>query len=172
MLPPCLSVSSAGFNAYFSKPKQGTLELPLYLCSLRPWSRLWHQENMFGKRNVQQAFTSRYLSSEVGWTREGGGGVVRACVQPGYVMAGWERDRQEPVLMPIPVPDTREAPPSLRAVQLLCRPGRFDPGMKRLLVLQHIKSAEPILGAAAAVCKRLQRWKWSGQIQPSRRSVR
>lgn len=24
---------------------------------------------MFGKRNVQQAFTSRYLSSEVGWTR-------------------------------------------------------------------------------------------------------
>lgn len=28
--------------------------------------------------------------------------------------------------MPIPVPDTREAPPSLRARQLLCRPGRFD----------------------------------------------
>lgn len=47
-------------------------------------------------------------------------------MQPGYVMAGWERDRQEPVLMPIPVPDTREAPPSLRARQLLCRPGRFD----------------------------------------------
>lgn len=42
---------------------------------------------MFGKRNVQQAFTSRYLSSEVGWTREGGGGVR---VQPGYVMAGRE----------------------------------------------------------------------------------
>lgn len=30
---------------------------------------------------MQQAFTSRYLSSEVGWTREGGGGVVRACSQ-------------------------------------------------------------------------------------------
>lgn len=71
---------------------------------------------MFGKRNVQQAFTSRYLSSEVGWTREGGGGVV--CAQPGYVMAGRERDRQEPVLMPIPVPDTSEALLSLRAAQL------------------------------------------------------
>lgn len=76
-------------------------------------------------------------------------------MQPGYVMAGWERDRQEPVLMPIPVPDIREAHPSLRAVQLLCRPGRFDSGMKQLLVLQHIKNIEPILGAAAAVCKRL-----------------
>lgn len=71
---------------------------------------------MFGERNAQQAFTSRYLSSEVGWTREGGGGVV--CAQPGYVMAGRERDRQEPALMPIPVPDMSEAPLSLRAAQL------------------------------------------------------
>lgn len=94
-------------------------------------------------------------------------------MQPGYVMAGWERDRQEPVLMPIPVPDTREAPPSLRAVQLLCRPGPFESGMKRLLVLQHIKkSIEPTLGAAAAVCQRLQRWKRADQIRPSRRNVR
>lgn len=57
------------FNAYFSKPKQGALELALYSQALRPWSWLWHQESMFGKRNVRQAFTSRYLSSKVGWTR-------------------------------------------------------------------------------------------------------
>lgn len=90
---------------------------------------------------MQQAFTSRYLSSEVGRTRDGGGGVV--CAQPGYVMAGRERDRQEPVLMPIPVPDTSEAPLSLRAAQLCwmfrvkfrnttvpppCRPTPFDFG--------------------------------------------
>lgn len=88
------------FNAYFSKPKQGTLELPLYSWALGPWSRLWHQENMFGKRNVQQAFTSRYLSSEVGWTREGGGrvaGAARLC------HGRSRKDRHEPVLAPIPV---------------------------------------------------------------------
>ncbi len=28
------------FNAYFSKPKQGALELPLYSWALGPWSRL------------------------------------------------------------------------------------------------------------------------------------
>lgn len=58
---------------------------------------------MFGKRNVRQAFTSRYLSSKVGWTREGKG-VAGWRVQPGYVMAGRDRrDRHEPVLVHIPI---------------------------------------------------------------------
>lgn len=159
---PCLSLSSAGFNAYFSKPKQGTLELPLYLWALRPWSRLWHQENMFGKRNVQQAFTSRYLSSEVGWTGEGGGGVVCVCVQPGYVMAGRERDRQEPVSMPIPVPDVSEAPLTLRAVQPSCRPSR-DKRAPLAAAYQEYR--------ATAVRKCLQRWRWTDPIQPSGHNV-
>lgn len=49
-----------------------------------------------------------------------GKGVVGRCVraQPGYVMAGRERDRQEPVLMPIPASATSEAPLSLRAARL------------------------------------------------------
>lgn len=87
------------FNAYFSKPKQGTLELPLYSWALGPWSRLWHQENMFGKRNVRQAFTSRYLSSKVGWTREGGGGAAGAAR---LCHGRSRRNRHEPVLVRIP----------------------------------------------------------------------
>lgn len=49
-----------------------------------------------------------------------GKGVVGWCVraQPGYVMAGRERDRQEPVLMPIPASATSEATLSLRAARL------------------------------------------------------
>lgn len=56
---------------------------------------------MFGKRNVRQAFTSRYLSSKVGWTREGGGGVAGAA----RLCHGRSRtERHEPVLVHIPIP--------------------------------------------------------------------
>lgn len=50
---------------------------------------------------MQQAFTSRYLSSEVGWTREGGGGVAGAA-KLCHGRSG--RDRHEPVLVSFPVP--------------------------------------------------------------------
>lgn len=43
------------------------------------------------------------------WGGLGKGVVGVVCAQPGYVMAGRERGRQEPVLMPIPAPDTNEA---------------------------------------------------------------
>lgn len=88
--PPLSKCIQRRFNAYFSKPKQGTLELPLYSWALGPWSRLWHQENMFGKRNAQQAFTSRYLSSEVGWTRGRGwrGGVCSQAMS-------WQVERRQ-----------------------------------------------------------------------------
>lgn len=56
---------------------------------------------MFGKRNVRQAFTSRYLSSKVGWTREGGGGVAGAAR---LCHGRSRRDRHEPVLVHFPIP--------------------------------------------------------------------
>lgn len=56
---------------------------------------------MFGKRNVRQAFTSRYLSSKVGWTREGGGGVAGAAR---LCHGRSRRDRHEPVLVHIHIP--------------------------------------------------------------------
>lgn len=72
---------------------------------------------MFGKRNVQQAFTSRYLSSEVGWTREGGGGVVRACAaRLCHGRSGKRQTRTCPNAYPCS--DASEVPLSLRAARL------------------------------------------------------
>lgn len=56
---------------------------------------------MFGKRNVRRAFTSRYLSFKVRWTREGGGGVAGAA----RLCHGRSRgDRHEPVSVEIHIP--------------------------------------------------------------------
>lgn len=79
----------------------------------------------------------------VGW-------CVCVCAQPGYVMAGRERDRQEPVSMPIPVPDVSEAPLTLRAVQPSCRPSR-DKRAPLAAAYQEYR--------ATAVRKCLQRWR-------------
>lgn len=49
---------------------------------------------------MRQAFTSRYLSSKVGWTREGGGGEAAGAVR--LCHGRLRRDRHEPVLVQIP----------------------------------------------------------------------
>lgn len=61
-----------------ASPSKRTSELPLYLQALGPQSRFDIKKEVFGRRNVRQAFTSRYLSFKVECGGEGG---VVGCSQ-------------------------------------------------------------------------------------------